>query len=222
MPVESRNPANDDSLLGTFNVVLRKFLQVTDDMLPARVISYDRALNRATVQPLIQLIDTDGIRHNRAQNTNLPVLLLGGGGFLVSFHLPPDSLGWIKANDRDTSLFLQQATSATAPPNTTRMHSFEDAIFIPDVILTNYTIDAEDNQAMVIQNEAGTVRLSLNESRIKLTAPAVEIAGPVEITGDVETTGTLMNNGVNVGSTHDHRYLPGPPGTAPVDTGPPQ
>ena len=124
---------------------------------------------------------------------------------MVSFHLPPDSLGWIKANDRDTSLFLQQATSATAPPNTTRMHSFEDAIFIPDVILTNYTIDAEDNQAMVIQNEAGTVRLSLNESRIKLTAPAVEINGNTEITG------TLMNNGVNVGSTHVHDYTDGNP-----------
>ena len=201
MPVESRNPANDDSLLGTFNVVLRKFLQDTNDMLPARVISYDRASNRATVQPLIQLIDTDGLRHNRAQNTNLPVLLLGGGGFFVSFHLPPDSLGWIKASDRDTSLFLQQATRETAPPNTTRMHSFEDALFIPDVILTDYTIEAEDSQALVIQNAAGTVKLSLNDARIKLTAPAVEINGNTEITG------TLMNNGVNVGSTHNHSYL---------------
>ena len=109
MARESRDPANDDSLTGTFKEVLRKFLQRTDDMLPAMVQNYDRARNLARVQPLIQVVDTEGQRFNRAPLANVPVLLLGGGSFFVSFHLPAGSLGWIKANDRDISLFLQDS-----------------------------------------------------------------------------------------------------------------
>ena len=190
MARESRDPANDDTLTGTFKEILRKNLQRTDDMLPAMVQQYDRARNVARVQPLIQLVDTEGQTFNRAPLANVPVLLLGGGEYFLSFHLPAGSLGWIKSNDRDISLFLQQF--ANNRPNTNRLHSFEDAIFIPD-IMTGYTIAAEDQQAAVIQNKAGTVRISLTDERIKLTAPAVEIVST-----------TLTHNGVNVGDTHVH------------------
>ena len=223
MAIESKDPVNDDSLVGVFNEVLRKFLQNTNDMLPAMVVDYDRAINRATVQPLIQLIDTDNMVYNRAAFTNIPVLKLGGGDFFVSFHLPQGSLGWIKANDRDLSLFL--STYVNNRPNTLRMHTFEDAIFIPD-IMTDYTIAAEDEQAALIQNKTGTVRISLTDARIKLTAPQIEINAPdsvinattsltinspqTKITGDSfeATTTTFTNNGVNVGSTHGHDQAP--------------
>ena len=79
-------------------------------------------------------------------------------------------MGWIKANDRDISLFLQSYTNNR--PNTVRLHTFEDAIFIPD-IMTGYTINSEDADSMVIQNTTGTVRVSINDQRIKMTAPAV-------------------------------------------------
>lgn len=172
MARESRDPSNDDSLTGTFKEVLRKFLQGTDDMLPGMVQDYDRTTNLARVQPLIQVVDTEGQAHNRAPVANIPVLLIGGGTFFLSFHLPAGSLGWIKSNDRDISLFLQNFVNDR--PNTARLHTFSDAVFIPD-IMTNYTIAGEDAAAAVIQNQTGTVRISLNDTRIKLTAPAVEI-----------------------------------------------
>ena len=201
MADQSRDPANDDSLTGLFKEVLKKFQQNSDDLLPAQIVSYNRTTNRATVQILIPLIDVNGNLINRARATNIPVLLVGGGDFFLSYHLPAGSLGWIKANDRDISLFLETYTARQ--PNTLRLHSFEDALFIPD-IMTNYTIAGEDEQAAVIQNRDGSVKISLTESRIKLTAPAIEIQGPTTINGNVATTGTLTNNGVNVGSTHTH------------------
>ena len=206
------NPNNDDSLTGTFNEVLREQLRVTDDMLPARVISYDRSTNRAIVQPQIQMIDTEGNLHSRAPNSNVPVLLLGAGNFFISFHLPPDSLGWIKASDRDLSLF--RTTFTERPPNTLRMHTFEDSLFIPDV-MTGHNIAAEDAQAMVISNTDGTVRVSLNEARIKLTAPLVEIDGNVTVSGTTEFAGdTQFDGAVNVGPvnlvTHIHVTPAGP------------
>lgn len=40
--IPSRKPGQGDDLTGTMDLVLRKFLLDVDDMLPARIVSYDR------------------------------------------------------------------------------------------------------------------------------------------------------------------------------------
>ena len=221
----SRDPANDDSLTGLFRIVLRKFLQQTDDMLPVSVVAYDRARNRVRVKHQIQQVTTEGNLIERAQIASVPVLALGGGSFLVNFNLPAGSLGWIKSCDRDISLFLQGYNQS--PPNDKRIHDFSSGVFIPDV-MHGYTIDSEDEQAMVIQNLAGSVKISLNDARIKMTAPSVEIVantsiiGTTSITGNTTIDGTLTNNGVNVSSTHNHPQGPDSAGNTQQNTGPPQ
>jgi hypothetical protein len=227
--IPSRSPVNDDTLTGTFKEILKKFLQSTDDMIPAKILEYNRATNRARVQPLIQVLTTNGDRITRAEIASIPVLFLGGGGFFLSFNLPVDSLGWIKASDRDISLFLQSYEDN--PPNTNRLHSFEDSLLIPD-IMRGHTIDPEDDQAMVIQNLAGTVRISLDDTRIKMTTPQLEIVtggttvtvvdgdvtidaanttmnGNLQVNGDIDATGTITGDTEVVGggislSTHTH------------------
>ncbi len=199
--IPSRNPVNDDTLTGTFKEILKKFLQSTDDMIPAKILEYDRTANRARVQPLIQVLTTNGDRITRAEIPSIPVILLGGGGFFISFHLPAGSLGFIKASDRDISLFLQSYEDN--PPNTNRLHSFEDSLFIPDV-MKGHTINAEDDQAMVIQNLDGTVRFSLNDSRIKLTVGSSTMtitdglttldASNLQVNGDIGSTGTITGD----------------------------
>src|SRR4051794_9047919 len=96
----SHNPADNDSMAGMLRLALTKFLQNTDDMLPPRVISSDRATNRASVQPLIAMVTTDNVQISRSQLASVPVLQLGGGDCLLSFPLNSGDLGWIKANDR--------------------------------------------------------------------------------------------------------------------------
>jgi len=168
----SNNPANNDSLSGVLRLVLRKWTQYLDDMMPAQVIAYDRTTNRAQVQPLIIAVTTTGLNITRAQVASVPVLQPGGGGFFSGFPINTGDLGWLKANDRDISLFKQGYQSA--PPNTKRQHSFEDALFIPD-IMTGYTIAAEDASNAVWQNKAGSVCISLWSSQIKATAPNMGI-----------------------------------------------
>lgn len=194
-PKPSRNQADEGSLAGVLNVVLRKHLQGVDDMLPARVLAYDRATNRVQVQPLIKMVLTNETLVERGQIASLPVLQLGGGGFIMSFPIAAGNLGWIKANDRDISLFKK--TYSDAPPNTNRFHSFSDALFIPDV-MTGYTIASEDQGNAVLQNLAGTVKIALFPNKVKITSPNIEIVG------DVSITGAITNNGKNIGSTHVH------------------
>lgn len=210
IPPPSKDPANDSTLGGAMREVFRKLLQGTDGMLPAVVVSYDRESNTAEVRPTIALLTTSGEVVPRAAVARVPVLALGGGGFVLNFPLQPGDRGWIEASDRDISLWMQ-GLAPDQRPNTLRLHSFEDGRFVPDVF-REFDVSDVGADAMTIQSLDGTVRVELSPSRLRLVAPtikmdatAVEItADSVDITGDVATTGTLTNNGVNVGSPHTH------------------
>jgi hypothetical protein len=166
----SRNPADNDTLTGLLRLALTKFLQATDDMLPARVVAYDPAKNLAQVQPLIEVVSTANEILPRAQVASVPVLQMSGGGFVLRFPVSPEDLGWIKANDRDISLFRQ--TTQQARPNTQRKHSFEDGVFIPQAAWNLITLAEEDSGNLVLQNYAGTVKVALWDDLIKILAPS--------------------------------------------------
>jgi len=213
----SRSPSNDDSLIGAFRVAQRKGLERVDDMLPVRVIDYDRASNRARVEHQIQMVTTDGDLVDRSQVASVPALSLGGGGFTINFHLPEGSLGWIKANDRDISLFLQSYSKR--PPNDRRIHDFSSGLFIPDV-MTGYTIADEDSQACVLQSLDGSVRISLNNERIKFVVGGQDV---LTMTDKDATFGVpiIDMNGV-IHDNHNHTQGNDSDGNSEQDTAGPQ
>ena len=232
----SRNPANSDSLAGTLYEVLGKFLDGVDDMLPAVVIAYDREENRATVRPMIQLLQTDGSILSRAEVASVPVLNVGGGLAVLTFNILPGDLGWIKANDRDISLFLQSMTSEG--PNTLRKHSFSDSIFIPDQF-RKWTLNAEDSEAAVFQSLDGLHRVSIHDNRVQVSSsiavvldtPFTNILGDLFVDGSIDVgdeihAGGTISSNVNVIADsslligHGHPQGPDSAGDSQVDTGP--
>jgi len=170
----SRNPANSSGdLSGGMREIFAKFLQSSiDDMLPAKIVTYDRATNRATVKPMIAMVTTNGDNISRNQLASIPVLNIGGGGAILSFNLLPGDLGWIKASDRDIAEFLKRYSESV--PSTKRIHDFNNGLFIPDV-MTGYTIDEEDGANAVLQTLDGLVKVSLFPDKLKLTAPEIEV-----------------------------------------------
>ncbi len=172
----SLNPASRGDFSGIVRFILTKWLQKTDDMLPAQVVSYDRATNRATIQPMISIVTTNNTLVQRGVLASIPVLQIGGGGFVISCPLKPGDLGWIKANDRDISLFLKFLQNSS--PNTGRLHSFENAMFIPDTMFKNVVINEEDEGNLVIQTIDGTARVAIWPDKVKITAPTVEVVAP--------------------------------------------
>lgn len=184
----SRNPADEDNLTGILKLALKKFLQNTDDMLPAQVIAYDRGKNRAKIQAVISVVTTDAQIVSRAQIASVPVFQYGGGGFVSSFPLFSGDTGWIKANDRDISGWKQSLRQST--PNTQRKHSFKDAMFFPDTLLNGITIAGEDVDHAVWQNFPGSVKIALWQNLIKIIAPNVGIGGTpaIGLQLDVQST----------------------------------
>ena len=229
----SRNPANDDGLVGALRVVITKMQQEMDNRLPVRVIEYDRTTNRTRVEHQLQMVTTDGTLVNRTQVASVPALVLGAGDFFINFNIQNGNLGWIQACDRDISLFLQNYQKA--PPNDGRLDDFSSGLFVPDV-MTGYTIDGEDSGSMVIQNSSANVKLSLNASRIKATVASTEFlidAGQIKATvgGTDVLTMTSANatfgvphidsNGVTI-DTHVHSQGLDSAGDVQVNTNAPQ
>lgn len=192
----SRDPANDDSLLGMARQILDKFLSQVDDMLPARVVSYDRAANRASVVPLVKLLSTDGRQIGRAQIAAVPVMLFGGDGVALSFNLKAGDLGWVKANDRDISILLQSYRESA--PNTLRKHSFQDAVFIPDV-MRGLALAGEDASHAVLQTLDGSVRVAIWPDRVKITTGDMYAeVGPANVTlHNGASSAVLTPTGIN-------------------------
>jgi hypothetical protein len=194
--------ANDGDFAGVMTDVLQNFLRGVDDMIPAKVVSYDDATNRAVIKPLVMLGTTDGQKISRAQLSNIPVFRFGGGGFFIRFPVKAGDFGWLKATDRDMSLIMQRG-GLEDWPNTLRQHSFSDGMFFPDT-LKSWAIDGANADALVIQSLDGSVCVSLHSGKVRIEATDIEMVGSVQVTGNVAVTGTMTNNGVNIGSTHVH------------------
>lgn len=191
----SVDPANDGSVLGMFKQLLGKFLQSVDDMLPAIVLSYDRVTNVAEVQPVIKMLTTEGTLVSRAPLSSVPVLQIGGGGFMLNFPLKAGDLGYIKANDRDITRFIQSMKETG--PNTLRKHSFEDGVFIPSIV-RGYTINSEDADNIVLQKLDGSVRVALWSDRVKVTAPHVVIVGGTDVNITAPTINMSASSQINL------------------------
>lgn len=212
-----QDQANDGSLASTLHSFLQSFLRDgVDDMLPARVISYDDSTNRATIQPLVMMGTSDGKKISRASVASVPVFRFGGGGFFIRFPIKAGDFGWIKANDRDISLILQRG-GLEDWPNTQRLHDFSDAMFFPDT-LKDWVIDGGNTDALVIQSMDGSVCVALHGGKLTMTAPEMNVdipqttwKGDITMQGSMSAEGnfnasggSFTHNGVNVGSDHRH------------------
>lgn len=192
--MKSRNNNDDDLLTGAFNVMFNHINKKMQNSLPVKVTKVSSDRKTVNVQPQILVVDSEGGTIIRGEIKGIPIVTSGAGNFLISFNISVDDLGWIEASDRDISLFKQSYKQSK--PNTRRMHNFSDARFVPD-IMTNFTIDAEDSDSMVIQNRDGSVKISLNSSRIKMQSPSdIEINGAkITPSGDVVTaSGVSLDN----------------------------
>lgn len=189
----SRDAADETSLGGVLRTMARKLVQNVDDCIPAVVTATDGRL-WATVQPQIMMLTTTGERIARAPIPRVPIFTPGAGGFVVSFPVKAGDFGWLKATDRDLSLFLQSLQSDV--PNTRRQHSFSDGYFIPDV-LRQWTLNGDDAARLVIQSADGSAVIAIGADKIKvkhgtlveIDAPTVTTSSDLTVGGKLTTTG---------------------------------
>lgn len=209
MTTPNQDSADDGSMTGVLKAYLKSFVRENlDDMLPARVISYNDQTNRAIIQPLIMMGTTDGQKISRAQVTDVPVFRFGGGGFFIHVPLVAGNFGWLKANDRDLSLLFQGGGQEDWP-NTERLHSFSDSMFFPDT-LKGWS--SAEPQALTLQTLDGTNAVVISQASIEFRVGAQVL--------NLSALG-LFHNGINIGNTHFHIGSPSAPDGPVSPTGTP-
>lgn len=166
--VPSYNPADLETQSGTMNYILRCNNMNTSVCIPAVVESYDRKNNVVTVKPAITITATTGETLER-ESIIATVMSVCGGKFIINFPLEKGDTGWLITADRDISLFREQRKVINA--NTNRIHSIEDSFFIPDRV-NDFKIEAEDEKNLVIQNLDKNIKISMGETKIKITTGA--------------------------------------------------
>ena len=185
---------DDDSLSGGFRQLYDKILKDIEIKLPVEVIEVNSSRTKVTVRPLIDKIDKNENRIKRQSIKGVHVFTAGAGNFLMSFPISVGDKGWIDAADRDISIFIQNYSSS--PPPTRRMHDFNDSIFYPD-IMTGFTIASEDTGAVVIQNKSGNVKVSIDESVVRIKVGMTSITA-TDSEVDINASDGVMINGAQI------------------------
>lgn len=229
-PIFPNKPTDGETPTSVMDKYLRNKLLDVDNCLPARIESYDRTTNIATIRPLINKVLADNRVMERAKIYEVQCLCNGGGGYILSFPIKQDDKGWIIAADRDISVFKQSLDIGR--PDTGRIHSFSDCWFIPDA-LRNYVINSEDADCTVLQTADGNVRVVVDRDQVRivsgasrviiqdglitLVAAAVEfqapestftgnvtIQGGLDIEGQVNSPNSATFDGIDT-SAHHHK-----------------
>lgn len=229
MSQPSTVPSNEGSLDGIINIALKKFQQDLQIMLPCVVTKVDRQNNKVNVIPLIRVLLTDGTTQKRNEVFNIPIGNISTKKYIINVPIEVGDYGYIKTCDRDISLFKQSWNEAK--PNTLRKQNFSDGVFYPDTINpTNWNIDNEDLNNLVIQYKDGSTKISMGENKITLKAETIESVSTNHIIKttnlDIQavqsnSTGTFKNNGVSIDSTHIHAQPNDSRGDTEADTTPP-
>ncbi len=153
-----------DELLIDMSDSIKKELNV---MVPAMIDSYDKDSNRAVVSIQRELVGRDGVLLQLKPITGVPVIQVGGGGFVVFSPLKQGDLGWLLFADFNLGSFLNQYKAS--PAQDSRTHDFADGVFLPDVMKgfsggSGLSIQKSDGSSKIEILEDGSVSIISNNS----------------------------------------------------------
>lgn len=180
----SRSLDDDANLPGVLELAIRKALLQHDDMLPAKIISWDNKANRAKIEILYMVTYTNGDVHQKGAPAEVPTFVLGSGDVMMVWPLKPGDLGWIKATDRDISLFLQSYKQDRGA--TKRIHCFEDGVFIPDAMKDFIMADKDaaclqtKDGKVSVAVKAGSIVLTVGDTKLTVTSGGIESNKPIK------------------------------------------
>ena len=205
------NPSMDEVIAKFYHKLLIE-LQV---MIPAAIVSYDRATHIAIVQPLNNRVDIQGRELQRAQ-MKVTVMRHYAGKYLIDFPLEVGDTGWVIACDRDSSAIKQYNPDVNGVmkgvniPITGELHQYYFGYFIPDRWGDKYNTDSEhnaqlskgeiDEKRLVIQSADGSQRISIGQCDIKVysTNTTINTTSDCIINADAAVT---VNAGAEVSVT---------------------
>lgn len=167
--------------------------------LPAIVQSYDAAKGTVTVLPAIQFtaLQEDGSRApiELRPIPDVPVVVLGGGGFVATFPIQAGDEALVIFADRCIDAWWQ--SGKVSPQAELRMHSLSDGFAIIGPRSLPKAIPNASPSSAQLRSIDGSTYVEVAAGRVvNVVAPAgINLTGPVMVEGNLSVIGTTTGQG---------------------------
>jgi Phage protein Gp138 N-terminal domain len=98
---------------------------------PATIVSYDANTQKASVQPMIERLDSNGESTKPAVINGVPILFPSAGTGILSFPIKTGDHVLVVVSDRSLDNYMFSDGSITINPEDRKTHDISDAIAIP-------------------------------------------------------------------------------------------
>ncbi len=163
------------------------------------IIKYNKAKQRADVQPAIQCRTTDGKVLTLPPIVDAPVYWPRGGGWRLHWSLKPGDTVAVAIADRALDSWLSQGGVVT--PQDIRRHAITDGIVYPGIATDkNPQLNVGPLTDAVLGREDGSVEIRLSElgGMILAVATTLKLGGSGASLGVARTTDPTSLNGADI------------------------
>lgn len=205
-----------------FKKAFKQQVKTLNTSMPGHVVAFDSSTQLAQIQPAIKLVTSSGTQKEPSIILEVPVLFAGGDQFYIEHQIDIGCEGIIIFSQRCIDEWINSGNIANNP--VLRMHSIDDAYFIPGIRSQPKKISSFSNDGIKIRNAAGDKFIHLksngdadiNVTNFNITGN-LNIVGATDATGDISATGTITGTtdviaGTISGKTHTHLTTTNPSG----------
>lgn len=144
------------------------------------------------VQPLVNQLTGQGVPYPHGTIYKVPYFRLQGGANAVILDPQVGDLGMCAFCSRDIS--AAKTAKGVANPGSYRTFDWADGLYLGGFL--------NGTPTQYVQFTAGGIQLT-SPTKVKITAPAIELDGPVTATSSIVATGDVTGNGTSL-HTHVH------------------
>lgn len=170
--------------------------------LPAKVVRYDSAKQKADVQPLLRAAHLDESEQRVVESLpvvpNVPVVFPGAGGYRVTFPLQVDDTVLLILSEGSLDKWLEQG--GEVDPLDDRRFSLADGIAIPGLRDFAHALGSAPTDRMTIGQDAG-LQIHIDGTGIRIGTNAAGDLEPAVLGDTLETRLATLESAHN---THKH------------------
>lgn len=183
-PTDTMLEIDDPDDLDAIIEIIRGEIAVIRTITPARVVSYDPATERATVQPILRgrfvdLEEEQLTTYLPAPLAGRPVLWMSAGALGVTGELVADQEVTLLISDRSIAEWLQTG-GADVTPADLRRFDLTDALVLPTRVRPGPATRHAAGSLFLGHRSAGGAGLRVTASTVALGTPTVELLDKVQ------------------------------------------
>lgn len=149
------------------------------------ILSFDYNAMTVDVKPIVKYPDEEKFQ-SCPPILAVPIAPIMGGSFVFRPWYKPGDIGVVVYLDRDSDNAISDG--GEAEPNTERLHSGDDAIFLGGIASGSKKVSGLPQEAICLSTEGAGVYIAVKQNEI-------EIKGNIKITGDIEVNGNAKVSG---------------------------